>query len=94
MSDPGSTRPESLRFQHPSGSFPADPVPSDAAPSGAAAASSQASGTVSPRMAWLLLGSVILLWGINWPVMKLGLKDIPPMTFAVIRIRTPRKAAA
>ena len=37
-------------------------------------------------MAWLLLGSVILLWGINWPVMKLGIKDIPPMTFAVIRM--------
>ena len=37
-------------------------------------------------MAWLLLGSVILLWGINWPVMKLGLADIPPMTFAVIRM--------
>ncbi len=37
-------------------------------------------------MAWLLLGSVILLWGINWPVMKLGIEDIPPMTFAVIRM--------
>ena len=37
-------------------------------------------------MAWLLLASVILLWGINWPVMKLGLADIPPMTFAVIRM--------
>jgi drug/metabolite transporter (DMT)-like permease len=37
-------------------------------------------------MAWLLLASVILLWGINWPVMKLGLADIPPMTFAAIRM--------
>jgi hypothetical protein len=81
LSDPGSTRPTFYQSRHSSGSSPADPAPPGAPP-----ASSQPSGTVSPRMAWLLLGSVILLWGINWPVMKLGLVDIPPMTFAVIRM--------
>lgn len=71
MSDPGSTRPV---------------LSSPGSPSNTAGARTGASATVSARSAYLLLATVILLWGINWPVMKLGLADIPPMTFAVIRM--------
>jgi len=34
----------------------------------------------------VLLMMVIVLWGVNWPIMKLGLADIPPMTFTAIRM--------
>lgn len=43
-------------------------------------------GTVGSRAAWLLLGMVVLLWGINWPAMKLGLQDMGPLTFAALRM--------
>jgi drug/metabolite transporter (DMT)-like permease len=47
---------------------------------------SSTGGTVSSRSAWGLLALVILLWGANWPVMKLGLQDMPPLTFAAARM--------
>jgi drug/metabolite transporter (DMT)-like permease len=34
----------------------------------------------------LLLGLVIVLWGVNWPIMKVGLQFMPPLWFATIRI--------
>ncbi|MCP5365431.1 MAG: EamA family transporter [Hyphomicrobiales bacterium] len=37
------------------------------------------------RAAMLLL-LVILLWGANWPVMKIGLRDMPPLWFASVRL--------
>jgi drug/metabolite transporter (DMT)-like permease len=33
-----------------------------------------------------LLAAVILLWGVNWPVMKVGLAFIPPLWFAAARV--------
>ena len=33
-----------------------------------------------------LLGLVIALWGSNWPIMKVGLTDMPPLTFAAARL--------
>ncbi|MGD8710867.1 MAG: DMT family transporter, partial [Ectothiorhodospiraceae bacterium] len=45
-----------------------------------------ASRVVSTRTAWVLLVSVIVLWGANWPVMKVGLNYIPPVTFAAARM--------
>ena len=36
--------------------------------------------------AQLLLAAVILLWGANWPVMKVGVQSIPPLWFAVARL--------
>ncbi|MBK1666834.1 multidrug DMT transporter permease [Rhodovibrio sodomensis] len=36
--------------------------------------------------AYLLLAAVILLWGTNWPVMKIGLQSITPFWFAVARM--------
>ena len=41
---------------------------------------------VHPRVALALLGAVILVWGVNWPIMKLALDYIPPLTFAVARL--------
>lgn len=32
------------------------------------------------RELWLL-GLLTLIWGMNWPIMKAGVNDIPPMTF-------------
>ena len=33
-----------------------------------------------------LLGLVIGLWGSNWPIMKVGLIDMPPLSFAAARL--------
>ncbi|MFD1380586.1 DMT family transporter [Fodinicurvata halophila] len=42
---------------------------------------------MSLRGAYLLLGAVILLWGSNWPIMKIGLNEgLPPFWFAVSRL--------
>ena len=38
------------------------------------------------RQAAVLLAAVILLWGANWPVMKVGLELIPPLWFAAARV--------
>lgn len=36
--------------------------------------------TLSPRDLGLL-ALLTLLWGVNWPVMKIGVQELPPMTF-------------
>ena len=41
---------------------------------------------VAPATAYALLAAVILLWGFNWPVMKVGLESIPPFWFALARL--------
>ncbi len=33
-----------------------------------------------PRQ-WLMLASLILIWGFNWTALKVGLSEIPPWTF-------------
>ncbi len=38
------------------------------------------------RRAWWLLLLVIVLWGVNWPVMKYGLAWVAPLTFAALRM--------
>lgn len=40
----------------------------------------------TPRQAALLLAAVVVLWGANWPVMKVGLTLIPPLWFAAARV--------
>ncbi len=40
----------------------------------------------SETRAILLLAAVIVLWGVNWPVMKTGLQYIPPLWFAAARV--------
>ncbi|WP_421707674.1 DMT family transporter [Algihabitans sp.] len=39
-----------------------------------------------PGRAALLLIAVILLWGVNWPVMKVALDSIPPFWFGAARM--------
>jgi drug/metabolite transporter (DMT)-like permease len=38
------------------------------------------------RLAYALFASVILLWGINWPIMKIGLAHMPPFAFGATRL--------
>lgn len=33
-----------------------------------------------------LLGVVIVLWGVNWPLLKIGLQAVPPLWFASFRV--------
>src|SRR3546814_18889821 len=43
-------------------------------------------GAFSPTVARLLLAAVIILWGANWPVMKIGVEAMPPVWFATARM--------
>ena len=38
------------------------------------------------RQAYLLLVALVLFWGVNWPVMKVAVTDIPPLWFAAFRL--------
>jgi len=44
------------------------------------------SGVVRPRSAVVLLAAVVLIWGANWPIMKLGVERVGPMTFLCLRM--------
>ena len=37
------------------------------------------------RTAWLLFIAAIVFWGVNWPIMKIGLTYIGPLWFSTIR---------
>jgi drug/metabolite transporter (DMT)-like permease len=36
--------------------------------------------------AWLLLGAVAVVWGSHWTVAKIGLEDVPPFSYAALRV--------
>lgn len=36
------------------------------------------------RKDWILLVLLTLVWGINWPIMKMGVQDFPPISFRVL----------
>jgi drug/metabolite transporter (DMT)-like permease len=36
------------------------------------------------RKDWILLALLTLCWGINWPIMKMGVCDFPPITFRTL----------
>lgn len=36
------------------------------------------------RKDWILLGLLTLFWGFNWPIMKAGVQDFPPLTFRML----------
>lgn len=38
------------------------------------------------RSGYVLLGLLIAIWGLNWPIMKIGLEQIPPFWFAGLRL--------
>jgi len=40
----------------------------------------------SRPLIFLYLGSTVLLWGANWPMLKLAIADSPPLTFTVARL--------
>ena len=44
------------------------------------------SAAVSPRTSAGLFVLMIVLWGVNWPVMKVGLDYFPPFHFALLRM--------
>lgn len=50
------------------------------------AGKSPAGGAFSPALARLLLAAVVILWGVNWPVMKVGVAAMPPVWFATARM--------
>ncbi len=43
-------------------------------------------GVVTTKRAFLLLGAVVVLWGANWPIMKVGLESISPVWFGGLRM--------
>jgi len=49
-------------------------------------AAAPASRPVRPARAAVLLALIMVLWGANWPVMKVGLQLMPPFTFAAWRL--------
>jgi drug/metabolite transporter (DMT)-like permease len=36
------------------------------------------------RKDWILLVLLTLFWGINWPIMKVGVQDFPPLSFRTL----------
>jgi len=44
------------------------------------------SPSASPGYAYLLFAAVMVFWGLNWPVMKIGLAYIPPFAFGAVRM--------
>jgi len=40
---------------------------------------------LTPRQ-WALLVPLTLIWGLNWPVMKLGIADFPPLSFRTLSL--------
>ncbi|HEY8607374.1 MAG TPA: DMT family transporter [Noviherbaspirillum sp.] len=36
------------------------------------------------RKHWILLVLLTLCWGVNWPVMKIGVSDFPPLSFRLL----------
>jgi drug/metabolite transporter (DMT)-like permease len=37
---------------------------------------------------YLLLACLALVWGVHWPVAKIGLRDLPPFTYGSLRVTT------
>lgn len=41
---------------------------------------------MSPTLAYLVLASIIVLWGVNWPIMKMSIAVISPLWFVFARL--------
>ena len=37
---------------------------------------------------YLLLACLALVWGLHWPIAKIGLRDLPPFTYGALRVAT------
>ncbi len=57
---------------------PSEPSPGASSPA--------AAPQPSQRAAFVLLLAVIVIWGANWPILKIGLAYIAPLTFAAFRL--------
>jgi len=44
------------------------------------------SSPANNHKAWMLMFGAIIFWGINWPIMKIGLYYIGPIWFAALRV--------
>jgi drug/metabolite transporter (DMT)-like permease len=55
-------------------------------PSGVSDVLTASASQPSRRTAFLLLLAVIAVWGANWPILKVGLDYIAPLTFAAFRL--------
>ena len=51
------------------------------APQVTSAASPPGGGEPLPRRGFVLLAALTLLWGVNWPMLKLALSELPVLTF-------------
>ena len=45
---------------------------------------SQAAGDTLPRSLWIYVAGLSLVWGMNWPVMKIVVAEVPPWTFRAL----------
>ena len=41
-----------------------------------------------PLLGYVLLAALTLIWGLNWPVMKIALGEFPPWTFRALHVPT------
>lgn len=39
-----------------------------------------------PRLGFLLLAAVTVVWGVSWPIMKTALNELPPLTFRALTV--------
>ena len=42
-----------------------------------------------PRKGLLLLAALALGWGVNWPIMKIVLTEVPPLYFRAVSLLLP-----
>lgn len=38
------------------------------------------------RRAYLLLAALAVVWGVHWPITTIGLRELPPFTYAALRV--------
>src|SRR5262245_3120086 len=41
---------------------------------------------LSRRAAYLVLAFLVLIWGLDWPVMKIAMQLMPPLWFVILRL--------
>jgi len=39
-----------------------------------------------PPLVYVYLGAIVLSWALNWPLMKLAIGQVPPLTFVLLRL--------
>lgn len=44
------------------------------------------SPVVDRGRAWIILGLMAIVWGVHWTILKVALGEVPPFTYAVLRV--------